>query len=142
MKKKESVTPKEMDKTKWYLIDASDMQLGKLAVKAAGVLIGKKKVTYVPNLFSGDNLVIVNAEKIKVPDKRRENKMYYKHSGYPGGLKSLSMGEFMQKNPAKLVETAIKGMVPKTKLGKVMLTHLYIYNTATNPHEAQKPVTL
>ncbi len=126
----------------WYVIDAKEMNLGRLAVEASGLLMGKKKVTYAKNLFSGDNVIIINAKDVKVTPRKVTDKMYYRHSGFPGGLRALSFEGMMKKNPSAVIREAIHGMVPKTKMGAEILSHLYVYNDEKNPHEAQKPIKL
>lgn len=133
---------KEEVKPNWYIIDAKGMNLGRLAVKVATLIKGKNKVTYAPNLLSGDHVIIVNAKGIEVSTKKVENKEYHAHSGYPGGLKTLSFSKFMAKNPSTVVKIAVKGMLPKTKMGDKMLSLLHVYNDDKHPHEAQTPIKL
>jgi large subunit ribosomal protein L13 len=139
---KSSVIKKDQVKQGWVLIDAANANLGKLAVELSALLIGKRKLTYTTNLFSGDNVIVINAKDIRVSAKKVTTKVYHRHSGYPGGLSTLSFEQLMRKNPSAVVRNAVKGMVPKTKIGDEMLSHLFVYNDEKNPHEAQKPTTL
>lgn len=126
----------------WYLIDASKYPLGKVSVMIAELLIGKKKLTYTTNMFSGDNVVVVNAAKAHVSPKKTSTKMYYKHSGFPGGLVEKTFEQLLKKSPRAVIMHAVKGMVPKTKMGDEMLRHIHIYNDAQHEHEAQQPINL
>lgn len=120
---------------KWYLIDAGGQILGRVATRAAVLLSGKHKSTYTPNLDSGDNLIIINAAKVRLSNERKiKGKIYYHHSGYPGGLKKETFEEAMSKNPCDVLFKAIKGMMPRTKLGKVQLKRLRIYKDADQNH--------
>lgn len=134
-------TPKAGDVAdkKWYVIDAQDVVLGRLAAAAADLLRGKHKPTYTPNMDMGDHVIIVNASKVVLTGRKRETKRAYRHSGYPGGLKSVSYGELLDTKPEKAVERAIRGMVPHTKLGRAQLKKLHIYRGAEHPHAAQQP---
>ena len=123
----------------WHVIDATDVVLGRLATHAATLLRGKHKPTYTPNMDTGDFVVIVNAEKIAVSGTKRDNKFVYRHSGFPGGLKQRSVGEMIEKHPDRLVEKAIKGMLPKNRLGRAMAKKLKVYAGPEHPHAAQKP---
>ena len=123
----------------WHVIDATDVVLGRLATHAATLLRGKHKPTYAPHMDTGDFVVIINAEKIAVSGNKRENKFVYSHSGFPGGLKQRSVGEMIEKHPDRLVEKAIKGMLPKNRLGRAMGKKLKVYAGPTHPHTAQKP---
>lgn len=124
-------------KREWHVIDASEKTLGRLASQVAILLMGKHKPIYSTNLDTGDYVVIINAAKIKVSGKKAEQKMYYRHSGYPGGLKSLSLGELRSKHPTRVIEYAVKGMVPHNRLGRAMLKKLKIYAGSEHPHHAQ-----
>jgi len=124
-------------KREWHVIDASEKILGRLASQVARLLMGKHKPIYSTNLDTGDYVVIINAAKIKVSGKKVEQKMYYRHSGYPGGLKSLTLGELLSKHPTRVVEYAVKGMVPHNRLGRAMLKKLKIYAGGEHPHHAQ-----
>lgn len=133
-------SPKPGDITRaWHVIDATDVVLGRLAVSAATLLRGKHKPTYAPHMDGGDFVVIVNAEKISVSGNKRDTKFIYRHSGHPGGLKQRSVGEMIEKQPDRLVERAIKGMLPKTKLGRAMSKKLKVYAGPNHPHAAQMP---
>ncbi|MGD9985610.1 50S ribosomal protein L13 [Pseudonocardia sp.] len=123
----------------WHVIDASDVVLGRLATHAATLLRGKHKPTYAPHMDTGDFVIIVNAEKIAVSGNKREDKFVYRHSGFPGGLKQRSVGEMIEKHPDRLVEKAIKGMLPKNRLGRAMAKKLKVYAGPSHPHSAQKP---
>jgi large subunit ribosomal protein L13 len=123
----------------WHVIDATDVVLGRLATHAATLLRGKHKPTYAPHMDTGDFVVIVNAEKIAVSGTKRDDKFVYRHSGYPGGLKQRTVGEMIEKHPDRLVEKAIKGMLPKNRLGRAMAKKLKVYAGPDHPHAAQKP---
>jgi large subunit ribosomal protein L13 len=123
----------------WHVIDATDVVLGRLAVQAATLLRGKHKPTYAPHMDSGDFVVIVNAEKISVSGNKRDDKFVYRHSGFPGGLKQRSVGEMIEKHPDRLVEKAVKGMLPKNRLGRAMGKKLKVYAGPDHPHAAQQP---
>lgn len=121
----------------WHVIDASDKTLGKLATEAAGLLMGKHKPIFSPNLDTGDHVVVVNAEKVKVTGNKRKEKHYYRHSGYPGGFKSIPLEKMMQDNPTRVVEHAVRGMLPRTRLGAQMLKKLRVYAGDSHPHLSQ-----
>ena len=123
----------------WHIIDAEGQVLGRMATRVAKLLMGKHKPGYTPFLDCGDHVVIVNAEKIVLTGSKMDDKMYYRHSGYPGGIKEARARRLMREKPTMIVETAIKGMVPKTKLGRQMLTKLRVYAGPEHPHEAQRP---
>jgi large subunit ribosomal protein L13 len=123
----------------WHVIDATDVVLGRLATHAATLLRGKHKPTYAPHMDTGDFVVIVNAEKIAVSGTKRDDKFVYRHSGYPGGLKQRTVGEMIEKHPDRLVEKAVKGMLPKNRLGRAMAKKLKVYAGPDHPHAAQKP---
>jgi large subunit ribosomal protein L13 len=127
---------------RWFLIDAQGQVLGKLAAAAATVLSGKRKATYTPFLDTGDHVVVINAEKVHLTGKKETDKVYRSHSGYLGGLKSTAAGDLRRKHPARLVEEAIRGMLPKTKLGRAMFGKLKVYVGEKHPHRAQKPAPL
>ena len=124
----------------WHVIDASDVVLGRLATQAAILLRGKHKPTFAPNADTGDFVIIINADKVALTGAKLQKKKAYSHSGFPGGLKTTSYTELMAKNPAKAVEKAVRGMIPKTTLGRQQLTKLKVYAGAEHPHAAQKPV--
>ncbi len=134
-----SAKPLEVER-KWYLLDAEGQTLGRLAVLAANLLRGKHKPQYTPNVDTGDFVIIINAEKISVTGKKETGKIYYHHTGYPGGLKSASFRELMEKNPTKAIEKAIKGMLPHNTLGQEQFNKLKVYAGSEHPHAAQKPV--
>jgi len=134
-------SPKAGDVTRnWHVIDATDVVLGRLAVQAANLLRGKHKPTYAPNVDGGDYVVIINAEKVAISGNKRDNKFLHHHSGHPGGLKSRSVGQVLATHPDRLVETAVKGMLPKNKLGRAISGKLKVYAGPTHPHTAQQPV--
>ncbi|MCI0687340.1 MAG: 50S ribosomal protein L13 [Sporichthyaceae bacterium] len=134
-------SPKPGDvQRQWHVIDATDVVLGRLASQAAILLRGKHKPIYAPHVDTGDFVIIVNAEKISLSGNKREQKMAYRHSGYPGGLRAISYGELLDKDPRKAVEKAIKGMLPHNTLGRQMLKKLKIYSGPAHPHQAQQPV--
>ena len=133
-------SPKPGDITHaWHVIDATDVVLGRLAAQAATLLRGKHKPMYAPHMDTGDFVVIVNAEKVAVTGNKRADKFIYRHSGYPGGLRQRSVGEMLDKQPDRLVEKAIKGMLPKNRLGRAMGKKLKVYAGPEHPHAAQKP---
>ena len=127
---------------KWFVIDAKDVVLGKLATTAASILAGKLKPIYTPFLDTGDHVVVINAEKVHLTGRKEGDKFYHHHTGYPGGIKSIAAGDVRKKNPARIIEDAIKGMLPKTKLGRAMYTKLKVYAGEKHPHQAQKPQPL
>jgi large subunit ribosomal protein L13 len=121
----------------WHVIDASDKTLGKLATEAARLLTGKHRPIFTPNLDTGDNVIVINAEKVRVTGNKMKQKHYYRHSGYPGGFKSISLEKMMQDNPARVIEHAVRGMLPHTRLGNQMLKKLRVYTGDSHPHLAQ-----
>ena len=127
---------------KWYVVDATDMTLGRLASEVAKVLRGKHKPIFTPHLDTGDYVIVVNAEKIKVTGKKLDQKVYKHYSGYIGGLKETTLREKLNKKPEEVVELAVKGMLPKGPLGRQMYTKLHVYAGAEHPHAAQKPEVL
>ncbi|MDD4568748.1 MAG: 50S ribosomal protein L13 [Tepidanaerobacteraceae bacterium] len=133
---------KEEVKRDWYVIDASGKPLGRLATKVAMILRGKHKPTYTPHVDTGDYVVIVNADKAILTGKKMDNKMYYNHTGYPGGIKAQNFRSFMSKSPEKVVYKAIWGMLPHNVLGRQMIKKLKIYKGEQHPHEAQQPQPL
>ncbi|GGI00970.1 MULTISPECIES: 50S ribosomal protein L13 [Mammaliicoccus] len=124
---------------KWYVVDAEGQTLGRLSSEIATILRGKHKVTYTPHVDTGDNVIIINAEKIYLSGNKEQDKIYYRHSNHPGGIKSVSAGELKEKNPVRLLETSIKGMLPKNKLGEKQGKKLFVYAGAEHPHAAQQP---
>ncbi|MDD2715864.1 MAG: 50S ribosomal protein L13 [Candidatus Wallbacteria bacterium] len=126
-------------KRKWYLIDAENQILGRLATRIADILNGKNEVTYTPHTDSGDFVVVVNADKIRVTGRKMTQKMYYKYTGYPGGLKSKTFEEVISTDPERVIHGAVKGMLPKNRLSPHKLTRLKVYTGSVHPHEAQNP---
>lgn len=124
---------------KWYVIDAAGLPLGRLATEAARILRGKHKPTFTPNVDAGDHVIIINADKVVLTGKKLDQKMYRRHSGYPGGLKETPYRKLMQNMPERAVEHAVKGMLPHNKLGAQMYTKLKVYRNENHPHQAQKP---
>jgi large subunit ribosomal protein L13 len=134
-------TPKPGEVTRtWHVIDATDVVLGRLASQTAVLLRGKHKPTFAPHVDGGDFVIIINADKVALTGAKLEQKKAYRHSGFPGGLKTQSYQELLAKNPAKAVEKAVRGMIPKTTLGRQQMTKLKVYAGAEHPHAAQKPV--
>ena len=123
----------------WYLIDASTLPLGKLAVVIADKLMGKSKVTYTPHIDNGDYVVVINAKNIKATGNKMTDKKYYRHSGFPGGLRELSLEELIEKNPALAISEAVKGMLPKNKLSDERMKRLRVFDGAEHAHTAQNP---
>ena len=124
---------------KWYVIDAEGKTLGRLSSEVAAILRGKNKVTYTPHVDSGDYVIIINAAKIQFTGNKEQDKMYYRHSNHPGGIESISAGELKAKNPERLLENSIKGMLPSTRLGEKQGKKLFVYGGAEHPHAAQQP---
>lgn len=133
MQKKEEVV------RNWYVIDAEGISLGRLAAKVANVLRGKHKPTYTPHVDCGDFVVVVNASKVNLTGNKLTDKMYYDHSGYTGGLRERTAKEMIENYPVEMVERAVKGMLPKTRLGRQMYKKLFVYEGSEHPHMAQKP---
>ena len=127
---------------KWYVVDATDMTLGRLASEVAKVLRGKNKPIFTPHIDTGDYVIVVNADKVKVTGKKLDQKIYYHHSDYVGGMKEATLREMMAKKPEKVVELAVKGMLPKGPLGRQMYTKLHVYAGPEHQHAAQKPEVL
>ena len=134
-------SPATIDR-KWYVVDATDMTLGRLASEVAKVLRGKNKPIFTPHIDCGDNVIVINAEKIKVTGKKMDQKVYYHHSDYVGGLKEATLREKLEKKPEQVIELAVKGMLPKGPLGRQMFTKLHVYAGPEHQHEAQKPEVL
>ena len=134
-------SPATIDR-KWYVVDATDMTLGRLASEVAKVLRGKNKPIFTPHIDCGDNVIVINAEKIKVTGKKMDQKVYYHHSDYVGGLKEATLREKLAKKPEQVIELAVKGMLPKGPLGRQMFTKLHVYAGPEHKHEAQKPEVL
>ncbi len=129
-------------KKEWWVIDASDQTLGRLASNIATILRGKNKPIYTPTVDTGDFVVVVNAEKITVTGKKLTDKMYHSHSGYPGGLKTTSLEKLLKDKPARVIENAVWGMLPRNTLGRKQITKLKVYAGAEHPHQAQQPKAL
>jgi len=124
---------------KWYLMDCSGKRLGRLSVQVANILRGKNKPEYTPNSDVGDFVVLVNAKNIEVTGNKSENKIYFRHTGYPGGIKQISFKDQLEKDPEKIIRDAVKGMLPKNKLNRQIIKKLKVYNDEVHPHEAQNP---
>ena len=127
---------------KWYVVDAEGQTLGRLAAEVAKVLRGKNKPEFTPHIDTGDNVIVINAEKIKVRGKKLDQKVYYHHSDYVGGMKETTLKEMMAKKPEQVIELAVKGMLPKGPLGRTMIKKLHVYAGAEHAHQAQKPEVL
>ena len=136
MQKKEEVV------RDWYVIDATDVNLGRLATKAAHLLRGKHKTTYTPHIDCGDFVIVINASKVNLTGNKLDDKMYYNHSGHTGGLRERTAREMKEKYPEEMIERAIKGMLPKGRLGRQMYRKLFVYAGEEHPHMAQKPVKM
>jgi large subunit ribosomal protein L13 len=130
--------PGDIDR-KWFVLDAKGQVLGKLATRAAALLAGKHKPVYTPFLDTGDHVIVINASQVHLTGRKETDKVYRRHSGYSGGLKSVVAGDVRKKNPTRVVEEAVKGMLPKTKLGRAMFHKLKVYAWDKHPHQAQKP---
>jgi len=131
----------EVDR-QWYVVDATDKTLGRLATRIAEVLRGKNKPTYTPHVDTGDFVVVINAEKIHLTGKKWEQKKYYRHSGFPGGIKEMTYGKLVQRKPEFIIKKAVKGMIPHNKLGDQVFTKLKVYAGPEHPHQAQQPKEL
>lgn len=127
---------------KWYVVDAEGQTLGRLAAEVAKVLRGKNKPEFTPHIDTGDNVIVINAEKIKVTGKKLDQKVYYHHSDYVGGMKETTLRKMMAKKPEQVIELAVKGMLPKGPLGRTMIKKLHVYAGAEHAHQAQKPEVL
>lgn len=134
-------TPSTIEK-KWYVVDAEGQTLGRLATQVAVVLRGKHKPTYTPHLDTGDNVIVINADKVKLTGRKESQKMYYRFTGYVGNLKSITYKEMMEKHPERIIKIAVKGMIPHNTLGRTMLDKLHVYAGSEHPHQAQKPEVL
>ena len=126
----------------WFIVDATNMPLGRLASKVATILRGKHKPTYTPHVDTGDHVIVINASKVLLTGNKLDNKFYHRHTSYPGGLRSISYRDFMERSPEKVIEKAIRGMLPRNTLGRQMYRKLKVYATDNHPHEAQSPKTL
>jgi large subunit ribosomal protein L13 len=127
---------------KWFVVDAQDKILGRLATRVAGVLMGKGKPQFTPHLDVGDYVIVINADKVVLSGKKQSTKTYYRYSGYPGGLKSTTFSKYVKEKPEELFNHAVWGMLPKNKLGRKMLSKLFVYRGGQHPHQAQKPEPL
>ena len=136
-----SPRPSDIDR-QWYVVDATDMVLGRLATRVAHVLRGKHKPTFAPHMDMGDHVIVLNAAKVRLTGAKAEQSMHHRHSGYPGGLKSISFGKLLEERPERLVEQAVRGMLPKNTIGRAQLRKLKIYAGPEHPHAAQQPQTL
>lgn len=130
--------PGDVERT-WHVIDATDVVLGRLATQVATLLRGKHKATFAPHVDTGDFVIVVNADKVAVTGNKRDGKLAYRHSGYPGGLRAVPYGELLAKKPERVIEKAVRGMLPKTSLGRAQLRKLKVYAGPEHPHAAQKP---
>jgi large subunit ribosomal protein L13 len=141
MNKTYSAKPLEVER-KWVLVDAEGQTLGRLATRIASILRGKHKPEFTPHIDTGDFVVVINATKIKVTGKKPTDKMYYRNTGYPGGLRTLTFNQLMDKKPEKIIEEAVWGMLPHTRLGRDQIRKMNVYPGAEHPHQAQKPEAL
>lgn len=133
-------SPKPQDLTRhWHVIDATDLVLGRMSAQVAHLLKGKHKPTYAPHMDAGDFVIIINADKVALTGNKREQKMAYRHSGYPGGLRQVPYGELLERDPRKAIERSVRGMLPKNTLGRHMLSKLKVYAGPDHPHAAQQP---
>jgi large subunit ribosomal protein L13 len=139
---KTEVAKNENVQRDWYLVDAQDAVLGRLATRIASVLRGKNKAIYTPSVDTGDFVIVVNAEKVALTGRKLADKIYYSHSGFTGGLKEITAGKLLESKPSEVIKKAVKGMLPKNKLSRHMLKKLKIYAGASHPHDAQQPKTL
>ena len=136
-----SAKPKEIEQ-RWYVVDAEGKTLGRLATQIADTLRGKRKPQYTAHVDTGDFVVVVNAEKVAVTGKKLDDKVYYRHSGYPGGIRSRTLREELERRPTEVIRKAVKGMLPRNRLGRAQLTKLKVYAGPEHPHEAQSPTPL
>ncbi|MGB3906011.1 MAG: 50S ribosomal protein L13 [Anaerolineae bacterium] len=136
--KTHSTKPSDINR-EWYLVDAEDQTLGRLASEIAKVLRGKHKPIYAPHLDTGDYVIVINAEKVHVTGNKLDQKMYHRHSGYPGGLKSITLREQLKKHPSRVIRSAVRGMLPHNKLGRATIRKLKVYAGDAHPHQAQQP---
>lgn len=127
---------------KWYIVDASDKRLGRLATRIADTLRGKNKPEYTPNIDTGDFVVVINAERVAVTGRKLEDKKYYRHSGYPGGLRERTLADMLERKPEEVIRLAVRGMMPRNRLSRAQLKKLKIYAGPEHPHEAQQPSEL
>ncbi|NLE45494.1 MAG: 50S ribosomal protein L13 [Chloroflexi bacterium] len=136
------VTKKEEVQRDWYIVDATGQTLGRLASQVARVLSGKHKPDYSPSVDTGDFVIVVNSDKVHVTGRKLDQKFYYRHSGYPGGIRSISLRDQLKKHPTRVIEHAVKGMLPRNRLGRRMLSKLKVYEGPEHPHAAQQPKPL
>lgn len=136
---KSKMAKKETQERVWYVIDAQDKVLGRLATRVAGLITGKGKADWTPHVDCGDHVVVVNAAKVRVTGRKLDQKVYRRHTGYPGGLKEVKLGKQLAEKPERVIEHAVRGMVPKGPLGRQMFTKLKVYAGSEHPHAAQKP---
>ena len=129
-------------KREWFVVDATDKTLGRLATEVAHRLRGKHKPEFTPNMDTGDHMIVVNADKIKVTGKKLDDKMYYHHTGYVGNLKSINLGKLLEQHPERVIQKAVKGMLPRNPLGRATFRKLHVYAGADHPHAAQQPTQL
>ncbi|AMW31584.1 50S ribosomal protein L13 [Arthrospira platensis FACHB-971] len=134
--------PVDSIERKWYVIDAADQRLGRLATEIAQIIRGKNKPTYTPHMDTGDFVIVVNADKVAVTGKKGEQKIYRRHSGRPGGMKTETFDQLQSRVPERIIEKAVKGMLPKNALGRQLFTKLKVYSGPTHPHQAQEPEVL
>jgi large subunit ribosomal protein L13 len=134
-------TPQDRERT-WFVVDAEGKTLGRMATQIADVLRGKRKPTYTPHIDVGDFVIVVNAEKVAVTGDKREKKLYWRHSGYPGGIRSRTLGDLLEKRPEEVIRKAVKGMLPRSRLARAQLRKLKVYAGPDHPHQAQKPEQL
>ncbi len=139
--KTHSTKPSEI-RREWYLVDAENKTLGRLASEIAKVLRGKNKPIYAPHLDTGDYVIVINAEKVHVTGRKLDRKIYYRHSGYPGGLTSISLREQLKRHPTRVIRSAVWGMLPHNRLGRVVMRNLKVYAGDSHPHQAQQPKPL
>lgn len=139
---KSYVAKKESVERKWVVIDASDQVLGRIAVRVSGMLRGKHRPTYTPHVDTGDFVIVTNVQKVRLTGDKEEGKIYYRHTGFTGGLKSATARELKQKDPTMLLKNAVQGMLPKNRLGRKMLTKLKVFAGPEHPHGAQQPETI
>jgi large subunit ribosomal protein L13 len=139
--KTHSTKPSEIER-EWYVVDAEGQTLGRLASEIAKILKGKHKPIYAPHLDTGDFVVVINAEKVHVTGRKMDQKMYYRYSGYPGGLTAITLRDQLKKHPTRVIRSAVKGMLPHNRLGRAMMRKLKVYAGAAHPHEAQQPRAL
>ena len=141
MRKTISAKPNEVERT-WYVVDAEGKTLGRLSTEIARILRGKHKPSYTPHVDTGDYVIVINADKVRVTGKRLDQKMYYRHSGYMGGLKTIPLRRMLETHPERVIERAVKGMLPKNRLGRQMYKKLKVYASPDHPHQAQQPQPL